>query len=318
MKYLNLFIVVIIFVIPVFAQLQNEKSTTQLAGVPFRIGMSARGISLGNALSAVIDSTSTGYYNPALLPFNRNPNILLSFGILSLNRSYNVAGFSRFVHPNAGFSFFIINTGVSNIDGRDYNGNHTENLSTSENLFGFAFGIQPSPKLSMGFSVKLFYYKLYQSINSKTIGFDIGTLYRLSNNISFAVVVQDINSKYKWDSSKLYGLEGKTYFDRFPLRKKLAASYFSNDYSFLLTAEYEILGSEPFFRSGIEYKPIDFLSLSAGIDEVSFSKSFLPRPSFGISFHTSILSSLTHFQYAYCIERYSPQNIHFLSLIVLL
>ncbi len=36
-----------------------------------------------------------------------------------------------------------------------------------------------SDKLSMGLHIKFYYYKLYEEINSTSLGFDIGALYQI-------------------------------------------------------------------------------------------------------------------------------------------
>ena len=130
---------------------------------------------------------------------------------------------------SAGVSLGIINSGVSNIDGRDNNGLSTGELSTSENQFYLAVANRFSDKLSIGITAKFYYYKLYEEINTTSFGVDIGALYRVNEQFTVAVAVIDINSKYKWDSSPVYKTDGVITEDKFPNLRKIGVSYFNKD-----------------------------------------------------------------------------------------
>jgi len=300
--------------LPIVAQLQSKNSYSNLAGAPFRMGFSSRGISFGNAVSSLTDGTVPAYYNPALLSYCQQSSFMATYGILSLDRSLNAISFMQHINPNAGFSLFILNTGISDIDGRDINGYHTETFSTSENLFGFSFALQPSTKLSIGVTIKVLYYSLYQSIKSTTAGFDVGAVYKLYDELSLGLVIQDINSKYKWDTSKLYGEEGKSTIDRFPLRRKIALAYQPHWAHITVAGEYERIEKESLVRLGAEFSPVKNFAIRSGVDEITFSRTFDPTPSFGASFRTEVFHMETEFQYTYSIERYTPNNIHYLTL----
>lgn len=296
------------------SQLQTDRSYSSSAGAALRMGFGARGIALGNTVASLIDSAVSSYYNPALLPYQQRTGFVASYGFLSLDRALNACSYSMHVKPNAGFSLFVLNTGVSNIDGRNINGYHTGMLSTSENVFGFSFGVLPSSKVSIGLSAKVYYYSLYEMVKSTTVGFDIGALYKVSDVFTVAIVVHDINSKYKWDTSQLYGEQGKSTIDRFPLRRLLSCTYSISYLSGLLAAEYEMIGKASLFRFGFETTPVSSFSFRLGIDEVMLDRSYAPKPSFGFSFRTQVFTVVTDLQYAYCIERYSPRNYHIITL----
>ena len=118
-----------------------------------RLGFGARGIGMGNAMSAVTSGELVSYYNPALSSFQEGNSFQTSYSFLSLDRSLNFVNFTRQFKLGrkksdnadedkprsiAGVSFGIINSGVSKIDGRDSQGNQTGELSTSENQFFLA------------------------------------------------------------------------------------------------------------------------------------------------------------------------------------
>ena len=124
------------------------------AGAFSRMGFGARGIGMGNAMSAVITGELVSYYNPAVTVFQEKNSVLTGYSFLSIDRNLNFLSCTRRFdfyskkdslvenrkpRNSAGVSIGIINAGVSNIDGRDNNGLPTGELSTSENQFYLAF-----------------------------------------------------------------------------------------------------------------------------------------------------------------------------------
>jgi len=278
------------------------------------MGFGARGIGMGNALSSVPFDNISSYYNPALLPYQSAPTVLLSYGSLSLDRRLNFASYSQHLNPDAGLSVGIINAGVGNIDGRDNDGVPTQTYSTSENQFFFSFGLKPDEKFAFGVTAKVLYYHLFTDVNSTTFGVDIGALYAVSDELKIAFVVQDVLSKYKWDTSKIYGTSGSSTEDKFPLRKRLGASYYARDLGLLVSGEAELIGSAAFARFGAELALFSGLQIRGGIDQISFSGAVTSKPSLGFSVQTQVASWSPRFDYAYVFDPYVSTGMHFLTL----
>ena len=300
--------------IKALSQLETSSSMSGLAGAPMRMGFGARGMGMGNAMTAVISGDLQSYYNPAIIPFESEPTAVATYGVLSLDRQLNYLSYTKNLKPNAGFSVSIINAGVGNIDGRDYDGVHTETYSTSENSFMFSFGLKPTGNFSFGVTAKILYYSLFQGIKSTTAGIDIGAIYLLSQEITLGAVVQDVTAKYKWDTSELYGQLGSSSSDYFPLRKRLGLSWIPKDYPIILSGEIESIGSAVFVRAGSEMKVYDGVYIRGGIDQISVNADLPAKPSIGISLQTKVANWTPSFDYAYVFEPYSPSGIHILSL----
>jgi len=315
MKRIPIYFSLIVNLTPLSASAQTS-SLGGLAGSPLRMGFGARGIALANAMSAVTTGDALTYYNPALAPFQDVPFGTAAYGLLSLDRALNFVSFGQSLKPSAGIAFGIINSGVSNIEGRDRDGIRTETYSTSENSFFFSFGIKVEDKISLGVSAKLLYYSLFREVSSSTVGFDLGFLYQLSDELAFGAVMQDINSKYIWDTSKLYGTSGNRTVDYFPLRKKIGLTYFASDMNLLLATELEFISNETFLRCGGELSLADAFQLRAGLDQVSLSSSLDSKPSFGVAFSSPDLMWRPAIQYTFVLEPYSPHGIHIFSLSV--
>lgn len=313
-----------------FAQPQFS-SIASAPGAFSRMGFGARGIGMGNAMSAVTEGNLVSYYNPALSVFQDGNSFQTSYSFLSLDRKLNFVNFTKrfdFYSKNdtsenrkprssAGISFGLINSGVSNIDGRDGSGNPTGALSTSENQFFFSFSNKFSNKLALGIGIKFFHYSLYQGLTSSGVGLDIGAIYSISDNLKISGVISDLNSKYKWDSSTLLGQDGTNTEDSFPLLKKIGISYKNDYYKILVSAEIENSNAGTnILRAGVEYNIVEKLFIRGGVDNFNLSNSDFPvRPSLGFSYFKSLGGDwIIGVDYAFVIEKYSPEDRHIVGI----
>ena len=298
-----------------FSGLRGQTATVGgMPGAPFRMGFGARAMGSGNAFSTMLGGDVVAYYNPALVPFQAVPVLSASYGFLSLDRQLNYLSYTRSLKPTAGLSVGLINAGVSNIDARDEDGTPNGTLSTSENDFYLSFGILLRQNLSIGITTKILYYKLYQDIHSTTVGVDFGLVYRITEALALGAVVQDIGSKYKWDTTNLYGESGTVTEDRFPVETRIAVSYSPPYLQLAASAEYYSLASAGFWRLGCESPVVEGFYLRGGIDQISLSGAVDAKPSIGFSVVTEAFGVAPRFDYAYIFEPYSPTGIHLLGL----
>jgi hypothetical protein len=301
------------------AVLLSSSATAQIGGDPgafSRLGFGARGMAMGNAMAAVAAGDVVSYYNPALTPSAQYRSASASFGILSLDRSLNYVSFTLPLPPKAGISVGLINAGVRNIDGRDSDGRQTGALRTSENQVFLGFGLRPSERLQLGIGLKLLYYHLYTDITSTTIGIDAGALYRAGGGVTLALTLRDINSRYKWDTSTLFGQSGQTTEDKFPLLVTGAVSYMLPDSIGLVAVEIERAGSSTFIaRAGAEVPLVPEFTLRAGIDRMDLGESGNGvRPSFGFAARMPLGSWTPAIHYAIVLEPFAPSPLHMISL----
>ncbi|MCW9096520.1 MAG: hypothetical protein OQJ93_03950 [Ignavibacteriaceae bacterium] len=306
---------------------------TELAVKPgafSRIGFGARGIGLGNAVSSITEGQLVSYYNPAITPFQESNSFQAGYSFLSLDRSLNFLSFTRKFdfysskdtiaetrkpRTTAGLSIGVINSGVGKIDGRDNNGLPTGELSTSENQFFMGLAARVSEKLSLGVSVKFYYYKLYEEISSNSLGFDVGALYRVNENFNVSLVVADINSKYKWDTSPIYQQEGIVSEDKFPNLRKVGVSYRNKEIGILGAIEFENSNAETnILRAGVEYNIYDQFYIRAGLDQFNLSNTDWPiKPVLGFSYFQALSNFVVGVDYAFQIEQYSSSDRHIVS-----
>jgi opacity protein-like surface antigen len=322
---LKIFLVFLLSPALLFAQPQFSRISS-MPGAFSRMGFGARGIGMGNAMSAVTEGNLVSYYNPALSAFQNGNLFQTSYSFLALDRSLNFLSFTKRFDlsknkeqkRSAGISLGIINSGVGNIDGRDNEGVQTENLSTSENQFFIGFANRFSAKLSIGISAKFYYYKLYKDVSATSVGIDLGALYIFNEHLNLSLMISDINSKYKWDSTPLYGQSGTITEDKFPILKKIGVSYSEKSIGLIAAVEYENSnGGTNIIRGGAEYNIIDKLFIRAGIDQFNLSNSDFPaKPAFGFSYFKDFDNITVGVDYAFMVEQYSNQDRHIVGLSV--
>jgi hypothetical protein len=322
-----LVIIYLLFTACAFSQQSSDISS--MPGAFSRMGFGARGMGMGNAVSAVTEGNLVSYYNPALSVFQQDNSFQTSYSFLSLDRSLNFINFTRRFDfysskdttskepsATAGVSVGIINSGVSNIDGRDNDGNKTGDLKTSENQFFIGFANKFSKKFAVGIAVKVYYYKLYEQITATGVGLDIGALYTLNKHWNISFVLADLNSAYKWDTSPVYSQQGSSSTDKFPTLKKIGVSYTNDEYGIIASTELESSnGGTNIIRGGIEYNIFNDLYLRGGIDQVNLSNSdYAVNPSLGFSYFKNIGNLRLGVDYAFVVEPYSSQDRHIVGL----
>ena len=303
----------------IYAQPETLKISSK-TGSFSRLGFGARGMGMGNAMSAVIDGNIATYYNPALSVYQEKNNFQSSYTFMTLDRSLNFLNFTKKFKLRSsgssdrylGFSVGLINSGVSDIGQYDIQGNKTGDLSTSENQLYVALSNKFSDKLSIGVTFKYYYYKLHSDMKASSIGIDIGAIYRITDQITASFVMSDINAKYNWNSTDLYGRNGKQLTDKFPLMTKLGLSYKGFDDKLLIGVDFQNSNADTkFFRIGAEYNIHENLYVRSGIDRIHFDNSDIPaRPSFGFSYFYNLNDNKIGIDYAFVVEPYSSGDLH--------
>ena len=212
----------------------------QEAGAFSRMGFGARGIALGNALVADAMDDGSPYYNPALAPRASSQNLQASAALMSFDRELQFLQFATPLEPRAGIAGGLIHAGVTNIDGRDNSGYHTQDYSTDEFAVFLAFGTHLSDRLAAGIGLQLYRADMHESLEAvHTIGIDVGMTFEATDALQIGLAIDDLLARYSWDTSSLYGSGGKTTSDRFPVRVRVGASYRLMEGRAQLLAEYD-------------------------------------------------------------------------------
>jgi len=237
------------------------------AGAFSRLGFGARGMALGNALVADPSADVSPHYNPALLPSASGQRVSASAALLSFDRELQFLEFTTPVGPTAGIGLSLIHAGVSDIDGRDANGAHTETLSTDEFALSLAFGNRFADWISVGTALTLYQSDLVPEVDPvRGFGLDIGVGVRATDQLYLAAAINDLLAKYEWDTS---AIDGGNHTDRFPVRIRLGAGYS------LLGERLRLLAEVESRYTSRERRVPDFIPTSGGPQQRSRTESFL-------------------------------------------
>jgi hypothetical protein len=315
------------------------------AGAFSRMGFDARGVAMGNALVAAPGSDVSPYYNPALLPSATGQRVAGSAALLSFDRQLQSLEFTTPLGPTAGVGLGLIHAGVSDIDGRNADGVHTETLSTDEFALTLAFGNRFAERLAVGVGFTLYQSDVVPETNPvRGFGIDVGVLYRVSSRLRLGGAVTDLLAKYEWDTSSLNG-ESRT--DRFPVRVLVGGSYTLLDGRLRLQGEVEsrFVGrdrrvpgrvvtttggpreetqTDTFLlhtlqgRMGASYRPVDILSLRAGLDRLGVDGTDGLRPSAGFGVRQTVGELDVRLGYAAALEPHVRTVMHLGTLEVFL
>lgn len=319
----------------------------QSAGAFSRLGFGARGIAMSNALVADASGAASPYYNPALAPSIADQHVEATAALLSLDRELQFLQFGTPLQPRAGIAAGLIHAGVRDIDGRDGSGYHTQTYSTDEYAFFLAFGVRFTDRVQGGVGLQYFRADLADGLApSNSIGLDIGIMARLTRDLSIGIAVDDLLARYTWDSSDLYGNEGRSTTDRFPIRIRIGGAYRFMEGRGRVVAEYEssfrsaethavelvldgnavrqvvqrerLMLQQNQLRAGGELLLVDPFTVRVGIDRIGDTEIGAITPTGGFMLEQPVGELGVRAEYAIVLEPYAAGTMHFITLQILL
>lgn len=303
-----------------------------IAGAFSRLGFGARGQGMGNAMAAIPRGIISSHYNPALTPFQKGHVLYGNYSFLALDRKLNQISYTQSIQirkrsgraadsaseigSTSGVSAGWINAGDADIQGYDSDGFKTDMLSVFENQFFLNFGNTFSKSVAAGFNVKFYYSGLYDGVTSSGFGADVGLLFFVTQDITAAVVVKELLTKYKWDTSQLYGQQrGNATENSFARIVTVAGSAVLPVMNGIVAAEVEMLDGKTFLaRLGVEADLVEQVQIRAGVDRIDLSgENIDPRPSAGFTVTQPLAAFLPSISYAFIFEPVAPAHTHVLS-----
>ncbi|HLB00841.1 MAG TPA: hypothetical protein VJO14_05600 [Bacteroidota bacterium] len=292
-----------------------SSQTAGRAGVFARMGFGARGMGMGNAMTAVIRGDVLSYYNPAAPAFGTVRHAGVSFGLLSLDRYLNFLNFTQPIQPSGGLSVGLINAGVRDIDGRDSDGEKIGLYSTYENQVTLSFSNRVDDNVSIGMTMKLYHSKLFDEVTTTTVGFDGGILVQPVKSFTVGIVLQDIGSKYKWNTKDVNST-GRETDDKFPMLKRLGLACSLPGEQGVVAVDFEqTSGGSVVIRSGVEYSPEEHFSLRGGADRIDFGDGATGvKPTFGFTVINPLGGWTPSLSYAFSGESFAPRGFHMITL----
>ncbi|HVP36250.1 MAG TPA: PorV/PorQ family protein [Terriglobales bacterium] len=259
-----------------------------------RMGLGARALGMGGAFVAVADDGFASAFNPAGLVQLKKHTFNASYRFMSLDRELSYVSYQQPIKGAAGVGLYWINSGVGNVETRDYEGKVTGELDNNENLVNFNFAKKIIGQFSAGLNIKYTQSKL-ANIDANTVGFDLGVLFGPYQKLRFGLAVDNIGMKYSWNSGKYwqeFDQLGTDTNDDFPLNFKFGGSYLLLKDKLLLSAQVDksdMQSARPHF--GVEYQGIKYLAGRLGYNDGSFT--------FGLGINYTVKSITFGLDYAF-------------------
>jgi hypothetical protein len=331
--------ILLIITILILSHISADAQLGSYPGSFARMGFGARGLAMGNAIVSDIFGDVSGYYNPSLACFQEQGILNFGYTAMTLDRRLNFIGFAKkFGIPKqekggAGITLSWINSGVSDIDGRDNDTKQIGTFSTFENQFYLGTSFLLDENFAFGVGFKLYYAKLFDEVKSTSIAFDIGAIYRARPDLSIGLSIRDISAKYKWETSKIYDELGTTTENKFPVLADLGATYCLPKNLGTASLEFETSINPRFetkdtsgvvtksdrtynyiIKFGTEIKLSEQLKIRAGIDRMDLKTDDFwgnIKPGLGVGFYKSFSKDVTiGLDYSFQLEPFTHEGIH--------
>jgi hypothetical protein len=265
-----------------------------------RMGGGIRELGMGNTGTASEESNPAAYWNPAVLPFNRQTTVGMGADIRSLDRNGGYASLQGRVAGNMGMGIGILNRGDFNVQA----------YSADEKPIGIArpqalesylgIGIKTARSNSFGLSVQGYSSDMDlggSTGNVNIIGiFNLGWYKRWGNSLKTGVVVRNLGISKRlsaeFDQTTIVGEEASgfdhTATDFFPKTLVAAVFYTTKAGSKTVDLAFEVMDfqmkneiyvSDANFhtqdiRLGVDVHWTEDMSLRAGIDRGNLSMGF--------------------------------------------
>jgi hypothetical protein len=287
-----------------------------------RMGAGVRELGRGNTGTALEGASPAAYWNPALLPFLRKPQIALGADVRSLGRTGGFVGFQGRAAANLGLGAAVINRGDYGVQAYDENENDIGYARPQAFATFFGMGMRTSRRNALGAS--LLVYSSAMDINGVGDvdfigGVNLGWYRRVTDSLSVAVTVRNLGfnprMSAEFDQTVSTGDEdafgfGATSGDFFPKTLVVAAEWRRTLWNMPFTFAGEIMNyqltnelvsADPAYHSqaarvGVECGIAEGTHLRVGLDRLN------PTFGFGYAYKWSRRRTI-QFDYALTMER---------------
>ncbi len=216
---------------------------------------------MAGAAVGLRNDPSCGFWNPAGLTAVKNIQIEAQNSFLSLNQSLDYYSFSANLQDSVycGLSLLAYSAG-NDLEVRNGNSMNPDSILSDAEYTGLLSGaFRLSPHWAGGFNLKLLLNNLgnVQSANGTGFGFDTGLQYRVDNDTTIGLVVQDPYTVFTYQDS--FSTVIPTTF-RWGMNRREES--LRGNWAFDLEWSQD-LGFQP--RLGAEWFPFEVLALRAGV-----------------------------------------------------
>ena len=200
---MNKYILIIFFLIGHLLTAQNR---SKYSNEFLNIGVDAKSIGMGNAVSSTVDDVNATYWNPAgLINIERDEISLMHSNYFANIANFNYISYAKKIDSESAMGFSLIRFGVDDImdttqliDNQgniDYN--RIELFSAADYAFIFSYAKKNKLlNLNFGVNAKIIRRIIGDFANSWGFGFDLGIQHENKNGWKFGLMARDITTTY--------------------------------------------------------------------------------------------------------------------------
>ncbi len=307
------------------------------AGSFLWMGLGADRVAMGDCGTGMLNNNSAWYYNPAGLPYLVDRKVSLGYRSMALDRSIMHIGFATPIYSDegldAGLGVGLVRAGTDEIDGRNSNGEHFDWLSYSDNLIYGSFALKPHEMLTVGITIKWIIGAIpdikpdNSNLYSYAMGLDFGMLFQPRKDLRFGFQLRDINARYNWESSEVWGDSNNPKEDKLPNLIRIGASW--DAFRTLILAADLVINPNDIGEDSNDFNPtfgkdnLDAFEPHCGIEwkyALNRDQGFILRtgyngeaPTFGLGFILKINNVRTRLDYAFVMEQVAPSGSHLIG-----
>jgi hypothetical protein len=281
------------------------------AGPFLNLGFGARSLAMGGAFVAVADDATGGFYNPAGLTQITMRTFGAFYRKMTLDRRLTYVTYGQPIRDEASISLAWVNAGVSDVMGRDGDGNLTEEISNYQNAVQLFLGRKIFEQLSVGITIGYIQYNL-ANINAYGVGFGASVMGRPVPELRLGAALENVGMKYSWTSGEYWksvdsDILGSSVEEEFPINIRLGASYLLLQDRLLLSSEIDKREKQKAkLHLGVEGWALKNVAGRMGYDQGSIT--------FGVGLRQQIQSYILGFDYAFVGSRVGDDADHLISL----
>jgi hypothetical protein len=250
------------------------------AGPFLQLGFGARALGMGGAFVAVADDATGGFFNPAGLVQITKRTFGAFYRKMPQDRRLSYVVYNQPVRDEATIALAWINAGVTDVMGRDSDGNPTGEISNYQNAVQMLFGRKIIEQFSVGLTIEYIQFNL-ANISAYGVGFGFSAMGRPMPELRLGLAVENLGMKYSWTSG----------------------DYWTRHDPNLLGASVK---QKEKIHLGVEGWALENVAGRMGYDRGSFT--------FGLGLRQDIQSATLGFDYAFVTSRADDSADHLISL----
>ena len=292
-----------------FSQIRADTGDGGYAGAFQQVGLGARALGMGGAFVGVADDATAGFWNPAGLVQIQMRTFGASFRKMTLDRRLGYITYCQPIRKEATISLSWTNAGVSDVMGRNEEGEITEEIKNYENAVELFFARKILNELSVGVRIGYVQYNL-ANISAYGLGFGFSAFGKPIQKLRLGAAVENLGMKYSWTSGdywKRFDRRGSSSKDEFPINLRFGASYLLLEDRILVCSEIDKNAKQKEkIHLGIEGWILENLAARAGYDKGSLT--------LGMGLRQKMRSTILGFDYAFVSSRVDDDPDHLISL----